>query len=152
MRLFLGFFFLLRSRDGKSQRTKTSYTPGKVAKTVGPSTFLVQTGPSQFKTRHETQLKDRVPDITQKHVDFQYTQHEDNPDEDEYLEEDDYVIDKVLSHRPNPSVQGGIEFKVKWKGYGKSHDSWVPPSSFVPRINKVWQAYLGQKGVDISAK
>ena len=90
--------------------------------------------------------------IAGKHVDFQYTQHENDSDEDEYLEEDDYVVDKVLSHRPNPAVPAGIEFEVKWKGYGKSHDSWVPPSSFVPRINKLWQAYLGQKGVDTSAK
>ena len=135
-----------------THRTKTWYTPGKIAKRVGPNTFLVQTGPSQFETRHETQLEDAVPDITGKHVDFQYTQHEDVPDEDEYLKEDDYVVDKVLSHRPNPAVPGGIEFKVKWKGCGKSHDSWVPPSSFVPPINKVWQAYLGQRGVDISAK
>ena len=85
-------------------------------------------------------------------MDFQYIQHEDNSDEDEYLEEDDYVVDNIVSHRPNPAVLSGIKFKLKWKGYGKSHDSWVPPSSFVPRINKVWQAYLGQKGVDISAK
>ena len=85
-------------------------------------------------------------------MDFQYTQHEDDSDEDEYLEKDDYVVDKVLSHRPKPAVPDGIEFKVKLKGYGKSHDSWVPPSSFVPSINKVWQAYLGQKGVDISAQ
>ena len=41
---------------------------------------------------------------------------------------------------------------MKWKGYGKSHYSWVPPSSFVPGINKVWQAHLGRKGVDISVK
>ena len=41
---------------------------------------------------------------------------------------------------------------MKRNGYGKSHDSWVFPSSFVPCINKVWQAYLGQKGADISAK
>ena len=147
-----GHVWVERPRPLGTHRTKTWYTPGKIAKRVGPSTFLLQTGPSQFKTRHETQLKDRVPDITGKHVDFQYTQHEDDSDEDEYLEEDDCVLDKVLSHRPNPAVPVGIEFKVKWKGYGKSHDSWVPPSSFVPRINKVWQAYLGQKGVHISAK
>ena len=72
--------------------------------------------------------------------------------EDEYLEEDDHVVDSVLSHRPTPAVPVGIEFKAEWKDCGKSHDSWSPPSSFVPRINKVWQAHLGQKGVDISAK
>ena len=109
-------------------------------------------GPSQFKTRHGTQLKDPVSDITGKHVNFQYTQHEDDSDEDEYLEEEDYVVDKVLRHQPNSAVPAGIEFKVKWKGYWKSHDSSAPPSSIVPRINRVWQAYLGQKGVNISAR
>ena len=147
-----GHVWVERPRPLGTHWTKTWYTPGKIAERVGPSTFLVITGPSQFKTRHETQLKDRVSDFTGKHVDFQYTQHEDNSDEDEYLEEDDYVVDNVLSHRPNPAVPGGIEFKVKWKGYGKSQHPCVPPSSLVPRINKVWQAYLGQKGVDISAK
>ena len=141
-----------RPRCLSSHRTKTWCTLDKIAKRVGPSTFLIQTGPSQFKTRSETQLKDRVPDITGKHVDIQYAQHEDNSNEDEYVEEDNYVVDRALSHRPKPAVAGGIEVKMEWKGYGKSHDAWVPPSSFVPRINKVWQAHLGQKGVNISAK
>ena len=147
-----GHVWVQRPRPLGTHRTKTWYTPGKIAKRVGASTFLVQTDPCQFKTWHETQLKDRVPDSTGQHVDFKYTQHEDNSDKDEYLEKDDYVVDKVLSHRSNPAVPGGIEFKLKGKGDEKSHDSWVPPSSFVPRVNKVLQAYLGQKGVDISAK
>ena len=131
---FGGHVWVERPRPLGTHRTRTWYTPRNIAKRVGPSTFLVQTGPSQFKTRHKTQMQDRVPHITGKHVDFQYTKHEDDSDEDEYLEEDDYVVDKVFSHRPNPAVPGGMEFKVKWKGYGKSHDWWVPPSSFVPRI------------------
>ena len=68
-----GHVWVERPRPLGTHQTKTWYTPGKIAKRVGRSTFLVQTGPSQFKTRHETQLKDRVPDITGKHVDFQYT-------------------------------------------------------------------------------
>ena len=91
-------------------------------------------------------MKDHFSDITGKQVDFQNTNHENESDEDEYLEEEDYVSDKNWSHRPNPAVPGGIDFNLKWKG------SWVPPSSFAPPINKLWQAYLGQKGVNISAK
>ena len=60
-------------------------------------------------------------------------------------------LTRFSSHGPNPAVQGGIEFKVKAKGYGKSQGSWVPPSSFVPGINKVWECHLGQKDVHIFA-
>ena len=85
-------------------------------------------------------------------MDFQYTQQLDDCNEDEYLEEDDYGADKMLSHRPNAAVPGRIEFKVKWKGYKKCHDSWLPPSSFVLRITKLLQAYLAQKRADLLAK
>ena len=147
-----GHVWVWRPRPLGTHWTKTWYTPCKIAKRVGPGTCLVQTGPSQFKTRHENQLKDRVLDIRKKHVDFQYTQHADDSDKDEYFQEDDYVVEKVLSHQPSPAVPGGIEFKVNWKRYRKSPESRVPPSSFVPRINKVWHGHPGQKGVNISAR
>ena len=123
-----GYVWVERPRPLGTDRTKTWYTPGKIPNRVGRSIFLFQTGRSQFKVRQETQLKVRVPDITGKHVDLQCTQHEDDCDEDEYLEADNYVVDKVWSYPPNPAVLGAIEFKVKWKGYGKSHASWIPPS------------------------
>ena len=44
-----GNVWVERPRPLGTHRTKTWYTPGKIAKRVGPSTFLVQTGPSQFK-------------------------------------------------------------------------------------------------------
>ena len=65
-----GHVLVGRPRTLGTHQTKIWYTPSKIAKRVGPSTFLVQTGPSQFRTRHEIQLKDRVPNITGKHVDF----------------------------------------------------------------------------------
>ena len=99
-----GHFWVERPRPLGTHLTKTWYIPGNIAKRVGPNTFLVQTGPSQFKTRHQTQLKDRDPDIPGKHVDFPYTQHEDSSNHNEYLEEDNYVVDKTVSHRPNPAV------------------------------------------------
>ena len=103
-----GHVWVERPRLLVTYRTKTWYLPGKIAKRVGPSTLLVQTGPFEFKPRHEAPLKDLVPDISRKHVDFQYTQHEDDSDEDEYLEEDGSVVDKVTSVRPNPAVLGEL--------------------------------------------
>ena len=44
-------------------------------------------------------------------------------------------FEKILAQRPNASAPGGLQFKVRWRGYGPSHDTWEPVSLFVPRIN-----------------
>ena len=123
-----------------------------VRRRLGDATVQVQTGPSQFKVRHQTQLRAREPDLKGKHVSFDYCAHEADEEDDEYVESDEHIVEKILSHRSNPRVPGGIEFRVKWRGFGKAHDSWEPASAFVPRMNTVWKEYLSQKGVNLQAK
>ena len=69
-----------------------------------------------------------------KHVSLDYTAHEADSD-DNYAEQDDNTVEKILAQRPNASVAGGVEFRVRWRGYRPSNDTWEPVSSFVPQIN-----------------
>ena len=77
------------------------------------------------------------------HVSLDYTAHEADSDDD-YAEQDDYTIEKILAQRPNASAPGGLEFKVRWGGYGPSHDTWETVSSFVPRINTLFMDYISK--------
>ena len=83
----------------------------------------------------------REPDLRGQHVSPDYTAHEADSDDD-YAEQDDYTVEKILAQRPNASAPRGLEFKVRWRGYGPSHDTWEPVSSFVPRIDTPFMDYI----------
>ena len=91
--------------------------------------------------RHESQLRVRVPDLRAHHASLDYTAHEANSDDD-FAEQDDYTVEKILAQRPNASAPGGLEFKFCWRGYEPLHDTWKPVSSFVPRINTAFMDYI----------
>ena len=91
-------------------------------------------GHRQFQERHESQLHVRDPYLHGQHVSLDYAAHEADS-ADDYAEPDDYTVEQILAQRLNASAPGGLEFKVHWRGYGPSHDTWEPVSSFVPRIN-----------------
>ena len=98
-------------------------------------------GHGQFWERHESQLRVREPDLRGQHVLLHYAAHEADLDDD-YAEQDDYTFEKILAQRPNASAAGGLEFRVRWRGYGPSHNTWEPVSSFVPRINTPFMEYI----------
>ena len=101
---------------------------------IDEDTYRIKVGPGQFEGRHESQLRAREPDIRGKHVSLDYTAHEADSDNN-YAEQDDYTVEKILAQRQSASAPGGVEFKVRWRAYGPSHDTWEPVFSFVPRIN-----------------
>ena len=70
-----------------------------------------------------------------------YAAHEADSDDD-YAEQDDYTVEKILAQRRNASAAGGLEFKVRWRGYGPSRDTWEAASSFVPRVNTPFMEYI----------
>ena len=70
-----------------------------------------------------------------------YAAHEADSDND-YAEQDDYTVEKILAQRPNASTPGGLEFKVRWRASGPSDDTWEPVPSFVPRINTPFMDYI----------
>ena len=83
----------------------------------------------------------REPDLRGQHVSLDYAAHEADLD-DHYAEQGDYTVEKILAQRPNASAPGGLEFKVRWRGYGLSHDTCEPVSSFVPQINTPFMYYI----------
>ena len=97
--------WVIRPRPMGTYRTKTSFTPREVVRRIDEDTYRIKVGHGQF--------------------------WEDN----DYAEQDNHTVEKILDQRPNASAPGGLEFKVRWRGYGPSHDTWEPVSSFVPRIN-----------------
>ena len=70
-----------------------------------------------------------------------YPAHEADSDDD-YAEQDDYTVDRKLAQRPNASAPGGVQFKVRWRGFGLSHDTCGRVSSFVPRIKTPFMEYV----------
>ena len=133
--------WVIRHRPMGTHRPKTWFRPGEVVRRVRAYTYRVKVGHGQFWERHKPELRVREPDLRGKHVSLDYTAH-DADSEYDYAEQDDYTVEKILAQRPNASAPGGLEFKVRWRGYGPSHDTWEPVSSFVPRINTPFMDYI----------
>ena len=133
--------WVIRPRPMGTHRTKTWFTPGEVVRRIGEDTYRIKVGHGLFRERHECQLRVREPDLRGQHVSLGYAAHEADSDDD-YAEQDDYTVEKILAQRPKASAPGGMEFKVRWRGYGPSHDTWEPVSSFVPRVNTPFMEYI----------
>ena len=96
-----------------SHRTKTWFTPGEVVRRIGEDTYRIKVGHGQFRERHESQLRVREPDLRGRLVSLDYAKHEADSDDD-YAEQDDYTVEKILAQRPKASaprrsgVQGSL--------------------------------------------
>ena len=73
-------------------------------------------------------------------------------DSDDEGEDDDFTTEKILMDKPDPGTPGGRLYKVRWKGFAASRDSWEPPSSFVPRYTTVWMDYLRKTNISLDVK
>ena len=67
-------------------------------------------------------------------------------------QEDGPDAERILTDKPDPGTPGGRLYKVRWKKFAASQDSWEPPSSFVPRYTTVWMEYLRKKNISLDVK
>ena len=73
-------------------------------------------------------------------------------DSDDGGEDDDFTAERILTDKQDPGTPGGRLYKVCWKGFAASRDSWEPPSSLVPRYTTVWMEYLKRKNISLDVK
>ena len=131
-------------KDVLSRHRQASwYVPGVIVGKVGQDVYAVRVGDNKILDRDHTQLRPRAPDPSGRPVTFEITAGD--VDSDDEGEDDDFTAEKILADRPDPGTPGGRLYKVRWKRFTGSRDSWEPPSSFVPRYTTVWMDYLKKK-------
>ena len=94
--------WVIRPRPLGTHRTKTWFTTGEVVRRIGEDTYRIKVGHGQFRERHESQLRVPELDLRGQHVSLDYTAHEADSDDD-YAEQDDYTVEKILAQRLNAS-------------------------------------------------
>ena len=119
--------WVIRPRPMGTHRTKTWFTAGEVVRRIGEDTYRIKVGHGQFPERHKSQLRVREPDLRGQHVSLSYAAHEADSDDD-YAEQDDYTVEKILAQRPKASAPGGLEFKVRWTAHARPHATAHPRS------------------------
>ena len=99
--------WVLRPRPLGTHRTKTWFKAREVVRRIGEDTDNINVGPRQYREQHESQIGPREPDVRGTHVSL------DTDSEDDYAQQDDYTVEKILAKRPSASAPGGVEFKVR---------------------------------------
>ena len=138
-------------KDVLSRHRQASwYVPGVIVRKVGQDVYAVRVGDNKILDRDHTQLRPRAPDPSGRPVTFEFTAGD--VDSDDEGEDDDFTAERILADKPDPGTPGGGLYKVRWKGFAASRDSWEPPSSFVPRYTTVWMDYLKKKNISLDVK
>ena len=138
-------------KDVLSRHRQASwYVPGVIVWKVGQDVYAVRVGDNKILDRDHTQLRPRAPDPSGRPFTFEFTAGD--LDSDNEGEDDDFTAEKILIDKPDPGTPGGRLYKVRWKGFAASRDSWEPPSSFVPRYTTVWMDYLKKKNISLDVK
>ena len=138
-------------KDVLSRHRQASwYVPGVIVRKVGQDVYAVRVGENKILDRDHTQLRPRAPDPSGRPVTFEFTAGD--VDSDDEGEDDDFTAERILADKPEPGTPGGRLYKVRWKGFAASRDSWEPPSSFVPRYTTVWMEFLKKKNKSLDVK
>ena len=124
--------------------------PGVIVRKVGQGVYAVRVGDNKILDRDHTQLRPRAPDPSGRPVTFEFTAGDVHSDDEG--EDDDFTAERILADKPDPGTPGGRLYKVRWKEFAASRDSWEPPSSFVPRYTRVWIDYLKKENISLDVK
>ncbi|KAJ2764083.1 hypothetical protein IWQ57_005313, partial [Coemansia nantahalensis] len=54
-----------------------------------------------------------------------------------------YDIERILDHAP--MSRGRFKYLVRWKGFGPTHDEWIPESNF-PKDSEIQPVYKQHVG------
>ena len=138
-------------KDVLSRHRQASwYVPGVIVRKVGQDVYAVRVGDNKILDRDHTQLRHRAPEPSGHPVTFQFTAGD--VESDDEGEDHDFTAERILADKPDPGTLGGRLYKVRWKGFASSRDSWEPPSSFVPRYTTGWMDYLKKKNISLDVK
>ena len=110
-------------------RQQLWYIPGVIVRKIGQDVYAIQVGDNKILDGDHTQLRPRAPDPGGRAVTFEFTARDLDSNDDG--EEDDYTAEQILTDKAHPATLVGRPYKVHWKGFAASRDSWEPPSSFV---------------------
>ena len=128
-------------------RQQSWYIPGDIVRKIGQDVYAVQVGDNKILHQDHTQLQPWAPDPSGRAVMFEFTAGYLDSDDDG--EEDDYTAERILTDKPDPATPEGRLYKVCWKRFAASRDSWEPRSCFVPRYTLVWLDLLKKKGISL---
>ena len=131
-------------------RQAPRYVPGVIVRKVGQDVYAVRVGDHRILDRDHTQLHPRAPDPSGRPVTLEFTAGD--VDSDHEGEDDDFTAERILTDKADPGTPGGRLYKVRWKGFAASRESWEPPASFVPRYTTVWMEYLRRKNISLDVK
>ena len=138
-------------KDVLSRHRQASwYVPGVIVRKVGQDVYAVRVGDNKILDRDHTQLRPQAPDPSGRPVTFEFTAGD--VDSDDEGEDNDFTAKRILADKPDPGTPGGRLYKVRWKGFAASTDSWQPPSSFVPRYTTVLMDYLKKMNISLDVK
>ena len=138
-------------KDVLSRHRQASwYVPGVIVRKVGQDVYAVRVGDNKILDRDHTQLRPRAPGRSGRPVTFEFTAED--LDSDDEGEDDDFTAERILTDKPDLGTPEGRLYKVRWKGFAASRDSWEPASSFVPRYTTVWVEYLRRKNISLDVK
>ena len=107
--------------------------PCEILSRVGQTARYQVAFPDSIQDVHADRLKMYLPTIDGDKIKLHYYRpHCDLP------EDDSWIVAKILGHR----LRGGkLQWRVRWRGYDESYDSWEPAASFVGYLQLDWLRY-----------